>query len=89
MKIEQRRGGDQGSAQDQGLGQNSWQHENSQADEHANGGETEAVVPAIGLPDKPAKQRRHRGAEVDSYIEEGKARISLGAPLGVERTDDG
>ena len=51
-------------------------HERKQADDHADTGSTEAVLPAKRLTEPAAQQRRRERANVDAHVENGETRIA-------------
>ena len=52
--------GAEGAEPDEALREANRRHEHREPAEHADGGEAEAVVPPVRLPDVPAEQRRER-----------------------------
>jgi hypothetical protein len=65
------------------------QHEDDEAQQHADACEPEAGPPADGLAQEAAQHRRPEGPEVDPVIVEREARIPPGIPLRIELPHDG
>src|SRR5690606_1589335 len=64
------------------------EHEDDQARQHADAGETEAGPPAHGLPQQAAQDRGPEGPQVDAVIVEGEARIPAWIALWIQLADD-
>ena len=88
-EVKEPEGCRQRARHDQNLGEADRGHEDRQTGEHSQGGQPEAVVPAIGLADVAAQQGRHGRPQVDPHVEDGEARVPLGAALRIERTHHG
>ncbi len=62
--------------------------ERNQADDHADAGRAEAVLPAEGFTEPAAQQRGDERADVDAHVENRKARITTRVVLGIQLADD-
>ena len=62
--------------------------EENETDQHTETGEAEAVLPAIGLAEIAADDRRGRRADVNAHVEDGVGGIAAHVGAAVELADD-
>ena len=89
LQRDHRHGGGDGATEDEGLGDPRRHDEHREADEHADGSQTETVVPTIGFTDIAAQERRHGRAQVDAHVEDGEPAVATGVAVAIHRAHHG
>ena len=64
------------------------EHVLDQADGHADGGEAEAPVEALHVPQQAGEQRAEQGADVDAHVEDGETGVAARVLAGVQLAED-
>ena len=64
------------------------EHEDQQAEQHADAGGAEAVVPADGLAEIAGEDGADRGASVNPHVEDGVGAVAANVGARIELADD-